>query len=58
MQNQTHTLTLVKTLKTKIQNLKLVMLLECQNKKLFAKGYVLSCSKDVFVIKKVKNTVQ
>ena len=41
-----------------IQNLKLVILLECQKwKYIFAKGYTSNCSQEVFVIKKVKNTV-
>ena len=41
-----------------IQNLKLVLLLEYQNiKKIFAKGYVPNWSEEVFLIKKVKNTV-
>ena len=41
-----------------IQNLKLVLLLEYQNiKNIFAKGYVPNWSEEVFLIKKVKNTV-
>ena len=50
-------LTLVKKLIIKILNLKLVILLEHQNLKHFGKGYVRNWSEEVFVIKKVKNTV-
>ena len=50
-------LTLVKKLIIKILNLKLVILLEHQNLKHFGKGYVWNWSEEVFVIKKVKNTV-
>ena len=42
----------------KILNLKLVVLLECQNiKNIFAKGYFPNWSEEVSAIKKVKNTV-
>ena len=42
----------------KILNLKLVILLEYQNKKnTFAKGYTPNWSEEIFVIKKVKNTL-
>ena len=39
----------------KIQKLKLVILLEYQN--VFAKGYTRNWSEEVFVIKKIKDTV-
>ena len=39
VKNQTYTVTLVKKLMIKILNLKLVILLECQNIKFFAIGY-------------------
>ena len=58
MENQAHILTLVKKLIIKILILKLVMLIEYQNIKIFfAIGYTPNWSKEVFVIKKVKNTV-
>ena len=41
----------------KILNLKLVIILEYQKKKLFAKGYAPNWSEEVFVISKIKNTV-
>ena len=42
----------------KILNLKLVIILQYQNtKNIFAKGYTPNWSEEVFVIKKVKNTV-
>ena len=42
----------------KIINLKLVILLEYQNIKIFfVKGYTPNLSEEVFVIKKVKNSV-
>ena len=42
----------------KILNLNLVILLEYQNtKSIFAKGYVPDWSEEVFVIKKIENTV-
>ena len=42
----------------KILNLKLVILLEYQNVKIFlSKGYVPNWSEEVFVIKRIKNTV-
>ena len=51
-------MTLLKNLMIKILNLKLVTLLEYQNIIFFAiKGYVPNWSEDIFVIKKVKNTV-
>ena len=50
-----HILTLVKQLMIKIQKLKLVILLEYQN--VFAKGYTRNWSEEVFVIKKIKDTV-
>ena len=46
-----------KKLITKIQNLKLVMLLEYQNKNIFAKVYTPNFSEEVFMIKKVRNTI-
>ena len=52
---QTDILTLVKKLMIKILNLKLVVLLEYQNKKsIFAKVYTPHLSEEVFVIKTVK----
>ena len=58
MENQTHTLTLVKKLTIKTLNFKLVILLRISKyKKIFAKGYVSNRSEEDFVIKKVKNTV-
>ena len=48
-----------KTINDKIANLKLVIMLEYQNTKIFfAKDYTRSWSEEVFVIKKVKNTVR
>ena len=41
----------------KILNFKLVILLEYQNKNIFAKGYTPNCTEEVFIFKKVKNTV-
>ena len=42
----------------KILNLKLVILLEYQNVEIFfSKGYVPNWSEEVFVIKRIKNTV-
>ena len=41
----------------KNQNLKLLILLQYENKNIFAKGYVPNWSEEVFVIKKVENTV-
>ena len=41
----------------KILNLKLVIMLEYQNMKRFAKGYTPSSSEEVFVIKKMKKSV-
>ena len=58
MQNQTYLLTLVKNLIIKILNSKLVILLEYQNiKNIFAKGNTPKWSENVFVHKKVKDTV-
>ena len=58
MQNQAHILTRVKKLMIKIVNQKLVVLLEYQNiKDIFAKVYVPNWSEEVFVNKKIKNTV-
>ena len=50
-------LSLVKKIMKKILSLKSVILLEYQNKNIFAKGYAPNCSEVVFVIKKVKNSV-
>ena len=55
--NQAHILSLVRKLMTKLLNLKLVILLEYQNIKIFAKNYSPNCSEQVFLIKIVKNTV-
>ena len=50
-----HILTLVKKLMKKILNLKLVILIEYQNIKIFlAKGYSPNWSEDVFMIKKAQ----
>ena len=58
MQNQTHILTLVKKLMIKIQNLKLVIILEYQNTRMFCQRlHTPSWSEEGFVIKKVENTV-
>ena len=58
MQNQIHTLTLVKKLMIKILNLKLVILLEYQIIKTFLqKGYFPNWSEEVFMIRKIKNTL-
>ena len=46
-----------KEVKIKVLNLQLVILLEYQNIKIFAKGYVPKWSEEAFVIKKVKNIV-
>ena len=47
-----------KEINEKIRNLKLVIMLDYQNIKVFLqKGYTPNLSKEVFVIKKVKNTV-
>ena len=57
MQNQIHTLTLVKKLMIKILNLKLVILLEYQIiKTIWQKGYFPNWSEEVFMIRKIKNT--
>ena len=50
-------LTLIKKLMTNILNLKLVILLEYQNIKIFVQVYTPNLPEEVFVIKKVKNTV-
>ena len=58
MYNQTHIFSLVIKLMTKIRNFKLVIMLEYQNyKNFFANSYTPNWSEEVFVIKKVKNTV-
>ena len=58
MYNQTHIFSLVIKLMTKIRNFKLVIMLEYQKyKKIFANSYTPNWSEEVFVIKKVKNTV-
>ena len=58
MQNQTHILTLVKKLILKILNLKLVILLEYQNIKIFLQKFTLKIGLKKFLwFKKVKNTV-
>ena len=58
MYNQTHIFSLVIKLITKIRNFKLVIMLEYQKYKIFfASSYTPNCSEEVFVIKKVKNTV-
>ena len=44
----------LKKIMTKILNLKLVILLENKNVKIFAKGYTPSWYEEVFVIKKLK----
>ena len=41
----------------KILNVKLAIMLEYQNKNIFGKGYTPNWSEEVFMIKKVKNTV-
>ena len=48
-------ISLIKKIMKKILNLKLVILLEFQN--IFADDYTPNLSEEVFVIKKVKNTV-
>ena len=51
--------TLLKTLMIKILNLKLVIMLEHQSTKtIFAKGCTPNWSEEVFLIKKLKNTVR
>ena len=58
MWNQTHILILFKKLIIKILNLKfggIAGISKCKN--IFAKGYTLNWFEEVFVIKKVKNTV-
>ena len=50
-----HILTLLKTLMIKMLNFKLVIMLEYQNKNIFAKGYTPKWSEEVFVISKIKN---
>ena len=51
--------TLLKTLMIKILNLKLVIMLEHQNTEtIFAKGCTPNWSEEVFLIKKLKNTVR
>ena len=51
-------LTLIEKGMVKILNFKLVIMLENQNtKNLFAKCYTSNWSEEVFVIKKVKNTM-
>ena len=51
--------TLLKTLMIKILNLKLEIMLEHQNTKtIFAKGCTPNWSEEVFLIKKLKNTVR
>ena len=58
MYNQTHIFSLVIKLMTKIRNFKLVIMLEYKNyKNFFANSYTPNWSEEVFVIKKVKNTV-
>ena len=47
-----HILTLLKTLMIKMLNFKLVIMLEYQNKNIFAKGYTPKWSEEVFVISK------
>ena len=41
----------------KILNVKLAIMLEYQNKNIFGKGYTPNWPEEVFMIKKVKNTV-
>ena len=53
----TNILTLVTKLIIKILNLKLVILLEYQNKNIFAKGYFPNWSEEDWVAKKVKKSV-
>ena len=50
-------LSLVKKIMKKILSLKSVILLEYQNKNIFAKGYTPNCSEVVLVIKKKLKTV-
>ena len=58
MYNQIHIFSLVIKLMTKIRNFKLVIMLEYKNyKNFFANSYTPNWSEEVFVIKKVKNTV-
>ena len=58
MYNQIHIFSLVIKLMTKIRNFKLVIMLEYKNYKIFfANNYTPNWSEEVFVIKKVKNTV-
>ena len=61
MQNQTHILTLVKKLMKNILSLKLVRTVRIvrisKYKNIFANCYTPNCSEEIFVIKKVKNTV-
>ena len=55
--NQTHILTQLKKLITKILNFKSVILLGFQNLKTFLQGYTPYWSEEVFVIKKVKKVL-
>ena len=58
MQNQTHILTLVKKLMTKILILKFVIMLRYQDLKIFLqKVFDPDWSEEAFVIKNIKNTV-
>ena len=53
-----HILTMVLSIITKILNSKLLIIWEYQNTKIFfAKGYIPNSSKEVFLIKIVKNTL-
>ena len=52
-----HIFILVKKVMIKILNVKLAIMLEYQNKNIFGKGYTPNWSEEVFMIKKVKNTV-